>query len=176
MLVCRHPVRGGLWERAGVWRARCCPQPLQLQLGRRLREEGLRRHPHLLTWMSLPVWHLPGWRGMPDNFLQGESDRFKILPIEVTVRRAQWNLRISHFSKVCSVTTQKLPYCLLCLYLWQCSLYKLQKVEGLLIFQNFDTFAKDIILLFLLQQYNSLKKCYSSLLSTYSWYQCLLSN
>merc|ERR1711928_174499 len=45
-------------------------QPLQLQLGRGLRQEGLRRHPHLLPWLSLPVWHLPRWRGLPDHFLQ----------------------------------------------------------------------------------------------------------
>merc|ERR1712212_308265 len=39
-------------------------------LGRRLREKGVRRHPHLLPGMPLPVWHLPGRRGLPDHFLQ----------------------------------------------------------------------------------------------------------
>ena len=154
MLVCRHPVRGGLWERAGVWRARCCPQPLQLQLGRRLREEGLRRHPHLLTWMSLPVWHLPGWRGMPDNFLQGESDRFKILPIEVTVRCAQWwhnKIFISYYS---AGLKHIISHYFLCVCVCKKhNVYKIQ-TEWTISCQKFDVFVEFRSLPLLKKHYN----------------------
>jgi hypothetical protein len=47
----RHLLRGDVRERPrlrrGPWRR---PQLLQLQLGGRLRQQDLRRHPHLVTW------------------------------------------------------------------------------------------------------------------------------
>ena len=72
-----HADGGDLRERPGLRRPRQRLQPLQLQLGRRLRRRPqrqgphLRRHPHLLARMPLPVRNLPRRQGLPDHLLQG---------------------------------------------------------------------------------------------------------
>ena len=81
----RNPDGGDLWERPGVRRLRRHPQPLQLQLGRGLREESLRRHAHLLPRLSLPVRPLPRGRGLSDHVLQGELTQcWSLTPVTST--------------------------------------------------------------------------------------------